>query len=46
MREVVPESPMYRIFTMEGLAERSMAQLSFTMLMLAIAAGLESSLGS
>jgi len=40
MHEVVPESPMYRIFTMEGLAERSMAQLSFTMLMLAIASGL------
>ena len=40
MREVVPESPMYRIFTMEGLAARSMAQLSFTMLMLAIASGL------
>ncbi len=40
MREVVPESPMYRIFTMEGLAQRSMAQLSFTMLMLAIASGL------
>ncbi len=40
MLEVVPESPMYRIFTMEGLAQRSMAQLSFTMLMLAIASGL------
>ncbi|MCH7934042.1 MAG: ABC transporter permease [Gemmatimonadetes bacterium] len=40
MREVIPESPMYRIFTMEGLAQRSMAQLSFTMLMLTIASGL------
>ncbi len=46
MREVVPESPMYRIFTMEGLAARSMAQLSFTMLMLAIAAGLALILGA
>jgi len=46
MREVVPESPMYRIFTMEGLAERSMAQLSFTMLLLAIAAGLALILGA
>ena len=46
MREVVPESPMYRIFTMEGLAARSMAQLSFTMLMLAIASGLALILGA
>ncbi len=40
MLEVIPESPMYRIFTMAGLAQRSMALLSFTMLMLAIASGL------
>jgi ABC-type antimicrobial peptide transport system permease subunit len=46
MREVIPESPMYRIFTMEGLAARSMAQLSFTMLMLAIASGLALILGA
>ena len=46
MREVVPESPMYRVFTMEGLAARSMAQLSFTMLMLAIASGLALVLGA
>ncbi|MEZ4586350.1 MAG: ABC transporter permease [Gemmatimonadales bacterium] len=46
MRRHVPESPMYRIFTMEGLAERSMAQLSFTMLMLAIASGLALALGA
>ena len=46
MREFVPESPMYRIFTMERLAQRSMAQLSFTMLMLAIAAGLALILGA
>ena len=46
MREFVPESPMYRVFTMEGLAQRSMAQLSFTMLMLAIAAALALVLGA
>jgi predicted permease len=46
MREHVPESPMYRIFTMEGLAQRSMAQLSFTMLLLAMASGLALILGA
>ena len=46
MRDFVPESPMYRVFTMEGLAARSMAQLSFTMLMLAIASGLALILGA
>lgn len=46
MREFVPESPMYRIFTMKALAQRSMAQLSFTMLMLAIASGLALILGA
>ena len=40
LREYAPEAPMYRIFTMESLAARSLAQLSFTMLMLAIASGL------
>ncbi len=43
--EVAPEAPMYRIFTMEALADRSMAQLSFTMLMLALSAGLALILG-
>ena len=37
---------MYRIFTMEGLAARSLGQLSFTMLMLAIASGLALILGA
>jgi predicted permease len=46
MEEHVPESPMYRVFTMEALADRSMAQLSFTMMMLAIASGLALVLGS
>lgn len=46
LREYAPEAPMYRIFTMEGLAARSLAQLSFTMLMLAIASGLALILGA
>jgi predicted permease len=46
MREHVPESPMYRVFTLEALADRSMAQLSFTMMMLAIASGLALVLGA
>jgi putative ABC transport system permease protein len=46
IREVVPESPMYRVFTMEELASRSMASLSFTMLMVAIAAVLALILGA
>ena len=31
IREVAPQSPMYRIFTMQGLADKAMASLSFTM---------------
>jgi putative ABC transport system permease protein len=46
MRQHVPESPMYRVFPMEALAARSMAQLSFTMLMLALASGLALTLGA
>jgi putative ABC transport system permease protein len=46
LREYAPESPMYRIFTMDGLAERSLAQLSFTTLMLSIASGLALVLGA
>jgi predicted permease len=46
LREYAPEAPMYRIFTMEGLAARSLGQLSFTMLMLAIASGLALVLGA
>ena len=38
IREVIPESPMYRIFTMKRLAANSMAGLSFTMLIVIIAA--------
>ena len=46
IREVLPESPMYRIFTMERLAANAMSSLSFTMLMVSIAAILALVLGA
>jgi predicted permease len=46
IREVVPQSPMYRIFTMEGLVARAMASLWFTMLMVGAAAVLALVLGA
>jgi predicted permease len=46
IRQFAPEAPMYRIFTMRGLAARTMARLSFTMLTLAVAAGLALVLGA
>jgi predicted permease len=46
VQEIAPGAPMYRVFTMEQLADRSMAQLSFTMLNLFIAAGLALVLGA
>lgn len=46
IREVLPASPMYRIFTMERLAANAMASLSFTMLMVGIAAVLALILGA
>ena len=46
IREVVPNSPMYRIFTMEGLAAKASASLSFTMTMVSIAAVLALVLGA
>jgi predicted permease len=46
IRESYPEAPMYRVFTMANLAARSMAALSFTMLTLAIAAGIALILGA
>ena len=46
IREVLPNSPMYRIFTMKRLADNAMASLSFTMLMVALAAGLALVLGA
>jgi predicted permease len=45
LREVAPGAPMYRVFTMEALASRSMASLSFTMVTIAVAAGLALVLG-
>src|SRR5688572_9568512 len=44
--ELIPNSPMYRIFTMEGLAAKAMASLSFTMAMVSIAAVLALVLGA
>ena len=45
VREVAPEAPMYRVFTIEQLVERSMVDLSFTMLTLGVAAALALLLG-
>ena len=46
IREVIPESPMYRVFTMKRLAANAMASLSFTMLMVSITAALALILGA
>jgi predicted permease len=46
IRAVYPEAPMYRVFTMASLAARSMAALSFTMLTLAVSAGVALILGA
>jgi ABC-type antimicrobial peptide transport system permease subunit len=46
IREVAPEAPMYRVFTMAGLAADSMVQLSFTMLTLGVVSGLALILGA
>lgn len=46
IREVLPTSPMYRIFTMKRLADNAMASLSFTMLMVGLAALLALVLGA
>jgi ABC-type antimicrobial peptide transport system permease subunit len=40
VHEMIPESPMYRIFTMEQLAAKAVAGLSFTQLMVSLAGGL------
>jgi hypothetical protein len=45
VREVAPEAPMYRIYTIEELVAGSMADLSFTMIALVLAAGLALFLG-
>jgi ABC-type antimicrobial peptide transport system permease subunit len=45
VREVAPEAPMYRVYTIEELVARSLAQLTFTMIALALAAALALLLG-
>ncbi len=45
-KEVAPEAPMYRVYTMEELARRSMVSLSFTMLTLGVIAALALILGA
>jgi putative ABC transport system permease protein len=46
VKQVAPSAPMYRIYTMAGLAKGSMMRLSFTMLTLGIAAALALILGA
>jgi predicted permease len=46
IRELIPESPMYRVSTMEDLAANNIAGLSFTMLLVSLAAVLALALGA
>jgi predicted permease len=46
VRQVAPEAPVFREFTMEFLAHRSMVQLSFTMLTLGVVSVLAIVLGA
>ncbi len=46
VRQVAPEAPMYRVYTMAELAKDSMVNLSFTMLTLGIASALALLLGA
>jgi predicted permease len=46
VREIAPEAPVYREYTMEFLARRSMVQLSFTMLTLGVVSALALILGA
>ncbi len=46
IREVAPEAPVYREYTMDVLARRSMVQLAFTMLTLGVVSGLALLLGA
>lgn len=46
VKQVAPEAPVYREFTMEFLAHRSMVQLSFTMLTLGVVSVLALLLGA
>jgi predicted permease len=45
LRDVAPEAPMYQVHTIEGLVADSTAELSFTMIALALASGLALFLG-
>jgi ABC-type antimicrobial peptide transport system permease subunit len=46
VKQVAPEAPVYREFTMADLAERSMVSLSFTMLTLGVVSALALILGA
>jgi putative ABC transport system permease protein len=46
VRQIAPEAPVYREYTMEFLARRSMVQLSFTMLTLGVVSALALLLGA
>ena len=46
VRQIAPEAPVYREFTMEFLARRSMVELSFTMLTLGVMSALALILGA
>ncbi|HEY2378189.1 MAG TPA: ABC transporter permease [Gemmatimonadaceae bacterium] len=46
VRQIAPEAPVYREFTVEALAQRSMVQLSFTMLTLGVVSALALILGA
>jgi putative ABC transport system permease protein len=46
VRQIAPEAPVYREYTMEFLAQRSMVQLSFTMLTLGVVSALALLLGA
>ena len=46
IRQVAPEAPMYRAYTMAGLAARSMVALSFTLLTLGVVSALALFLGA
>ena len=46
VREVAPEAPVYREYTLEFLSRRSMLQLSFTMLTLGVVSALALILGA
>ena len=46
VRQIAPEAPVYREYTMEFLAQRSMVQLSFTMLTLGVVSALALILGT